>query len=134
MLLLGNGGLALHGSDSFRSLTGQAVATYRSCIGMSVLTKMPNYVRPFAYKQLAWISFFHGAPTFRYSLFRGDRAVSPAVTPVQSAFTYVMQGAALRGAESSASGCDLPLLAPAMLAVRGNLSACLFRSHPDALS
>jgi hypothetical protein len=35
---------------------------------MSVLTKMPNYVRPFAYKQLAWISFFHGAPTFRCSL------------------------------------------------------------------
>ncbi|WP_235433127.1 hypothetical protein, partial [Pseudomonas frederiksbergensis] len=56
------------------SLTGQAVATYRNCIGMSVLTKMPNYVRPFAYKQLAWISFFHGAPTFRCSLFRGDRA------------------------------------------------------------
>ena len=27
---------------------------------MSVLTKMPNDVRPFAYKQLAWISFFHG--------------------------------------------------------------------------
>lgn len=46
----------------------------RSCIGMSVLTKMPNYVRPFAYKQLAWISFFHGAPTFRCSLFRGARA------------------------------------------------------------
>ena len=42
----------------------------RSCIGMSVLTKMPNYVRPFAYKQLAWISFFHGAPTFRCSLLR----------------------------------------------------------------
>jgi len=43
---------------------------------MSVLTKMLNYVRPFAYKQLAWISFFHGAPTFRCSLFRGDRAVN----------------------------------------------------------
>lgn len=36
------------------------MATYRSCIGMSVLTKMPNYVRPFAYKQLAWTAFFMG--------------------------------------------------------------------------
>jgi hypothetical protein len=64
---------------------------------------LPNYVRPFAYKQLAWISFFHGAPTFRCSLCRGNRAgvvwQNQQCPNLFLKLAEVMQGAALRGAE-----------------------------------